>query len=95
MQQAVTEGFSSGEGKKAESLADASAACDLHPAAGNIMYCCTEMLEYSAAYRRMRELASTYYSRYVLIFQQLCVLVSLLYLWFSIFFFITMFAFSI
>lgn len=62
MQHAVAEGFGSGEGKKSEGLADASAACDLHPAAGNIMYCCTEMQEYSASYRRMRELAATYFT---------------------------------
>lgn len=64
VQSAIAEGFGAGDAKKLEGLADAASACDLHPAAGNIMYCCSEMLEYSACYRKMRELAGSYYSRY-------------------------------
>jgi len=42
-------------------LLNDSSACDLHPAAGNIMYCCSEMREYSASYRRMRELLGSFF----------------------------------
>lgn len=58
-QSGITEGFSTVENK-----ADVASACDLHPAAGNIMYCCSEVQEYAAPYRRMRELSNAYYSRY-------------------------------
>uniref|UniRef100_A0A7S3HT83 Exocyst subunit Exo70 family protein n=1 Tax=Spumella elongata TaxID=89044 RepID=A0A7S3HT83_9STRA len=53
----ITEGFSTVENK-----ADVASACDLHPAAGNIMYCCSEVQDYAAPYRRMRELSNAYYS---------------------------------
>jgi len=43
-------------------LLNDSSACDLHPAAGNLMYCCSEMREYSNPYRRMRELMMNAYS---------------------------------
>ena len=58
-QSGITEGFSTVENK-----ADVASACDLHPAAGNIMYCCSEVQDYAAPYRRMRELSNAYYSRY-------------------------------
>ncbi len=58
-QSGITEGFSTVENK-----ADVASACDLHPAAGNIMYCCSEVQEYAAPYRRMRELSNAYYARY-------------------------------
>jgi len=61
LQSGITEGFSTVENK-----ADVASACDLHPAAGNIMYCCSEVQEYAAPYRRMRELSNAYYSRYYL-----------------------------
>jgi hypothetical protein len=60
----IAEGFGAGDAKKLEGITDAASACDLHPAAGNIMYCCSEMLEYSACYRKMRELAVTYFTKY-------------------------------
>jgi hypothetical protein len=61
----IAEGFGAGDAKKLEGITDAASACDLHPAAGNIMYCCSEMLEYSACYRKMRELAVTYFTKYI------------------------------
>lgn len=63
VQDAIAEGFGAGDARKLEGLADAASVCDLHPAAGNVMYCCGEMFEYAACYRKMRELATSYYSR--------------------------------
>jgi hypothetical protein len=60
----ISDGFGGGEARKLEGLADAASACDLHPAAGHVMYCCAEIVEYGASYRKMRELAATYFSRY-------------------------------
>jgi hypothetical protein len=63
---AATSTSSSGSGGAGGgSLVDGETSCDLHPAAGNIMYCCSEMQNYTSSYRRMRELTGTFFTRCV------------------------------